>query len=271
VLLCNLSGDRQSEAGAAGFARPHFVSPPEALEDVSLVVWSYASTRIRDRNDHVSRVPAALYGDSATAGREFDCVVHQDPDQPSQAVLVCPDRKRIRIDVKLDIDIFVGSHHSRLLGDVAKERLGIDSQHRGCLLAGVAPCQPQKVIDQRRGSLRLPLDLLHTGQQLVPAPLSTERVLSGGGDQRQRRPQFVGRIRRELPDPRKRLLDSVEHRVQRFGQLLQLVSRVRHGQSCRQVLLGDGAGIVGNPGDRCEGATAKPQAAEDCERQDDRR
>lgn len=60
VLLGDLTGDWQAEAGAASVPRPHLVGAPEALEDVRLVLRRNARSGVGDGD--VSRVPQLLEG-----------------------------------------------------------------------------------------------------------------------------------------------------------------------------------------------------------------
>ena len=179
--------------------------------------------RIGDRDRHFRRASGALDGHPAPGGRVLERVVDQYQQQPPQLRLVRTDGQRFRWLFQAHADVFRCSHRGRLFGKVAQERPRIQDLQGGRRLARVAPGQQQQVVDERRRALRLAQDLLHAVHQILAAPLAAQRVLGGRVDQGHRRPQLVRGIGGELPGTRERLLDPLEHLIERLGELLQLV------------------------------------------------
>ena len=168
------------------------------------------------RDRHAIGTTAAADRDAAARGRVLQRVVGQDQQQPPELRLVGRDRQGAGLDVEADQDARRRRHRRGLLGRIAQQRRGIHRHERHGVLAGVTAGQLQQVVDQARRPLRLAQDLLHAVDEVVAAALAAQRVLGGGVDQRHRCPQFVRGVGRELPGARERLLDPLEHVVERL-------------------------------------------------------
>jgi len=82
---------------------------------------------------------------------------------------------------------------------------------------------------------------------LLRGALSAQRHLDPALERGQGRAELMSRIGREAPDVGERLLQPVEHRVQRLGEMVQLVSRSAEGKAAGEILGSDATGRTRHP------------------------
>ena len=89
MQLSVIVGDRQSQPGAPGGARPSRICTPEAGEDEGGLAWAQPHSRVTDSNGHSALVDAELNRDRAPLAvlDGVDHQVAQDPLDPPRVNL----------------------------------------------------------------------------------------------------------------------------------------------------------------------------------------
>src|SRR5579875_575872 len=87
--------DRQTQAGAAQFARTRLVHAVEAFKDAWQIGLGNANAGVGHFQAYLLPLAPPTHRDSATLGRVFDGVVEQVIEDLLQGFLVRPDRQRL--------------------------------------------------------------------------------------------------------------------------------------------------------------------------------
>ena len=121
--------------------------------------------------------------------------------------------KLLRVDERLATTAHV-ANHSREINVRETQRLctGVDSRER------------EQAVEETAHPFGLVEDFADGLAILRLAAVLSQRQLRGRAHERDRRPQLVRCIRRELRDTSERYLEPIKHLVERFGETLQFVA-----------------------------------------------
>ena len=254
--------DREAEAGAALPALAAALGAPEALEQRVGVVRRQAGTVVAHLEADVPAVRGEDDLDRARGGRVHERVAQQVGEHLAQLVGVAEHHRRA---VAGHRDRAVGGRGAGVVGGVARELREVDLDVRR-VRDLVEARERQQVLDEHAHACRLVLDpahrLLDVGGRAGRAHPEQLRIAA---DRRQRGPQLVRRVGDELAQPvlarlalGERVLEAVEHGVEREPDAADLGARVRAGDAMREVAARDPARRVPDAVER-----QQPDAHED--------
>ena len=222
----------------------------EALEDVFQLVGRNAAALVAHGQARAVLVGRDGNANGSAGGRVAGGVVEKDEEQLAQQGFI---RVYAQTGLRLRLIWMRGVDFTPLREQVVQKARNVDGFLFQRLRAVVAARQEQQVLRQVGHVFRLAPDGRHAFIQhggIVPSPAAEQ--LGIALQRGQRRAQLVRSVLRELPLPGERVLDAVEHVVQRLRQQPQLVVLARKLHARVQRAAVDRARLADDGGKRRE-------------------